>query len=70
LLAVLAALGDGCSDGLEVIRATGLPSGTLYPLLARFEEQGWCTARWAGPEGQGSAAEVLPAAIREREATC
>lgn len=27
--------------GLEVMKATGLQSGTLYPLLARFERAGW-----------------------------
>ncbi|MEV6706605.1 PadR family transcriptional regulator [Micromonospora wenchangensis] len=27
--------------GLEIMKATGLQSGTLYPLLARFERAGW-----------------------------
>lgn len=27
--------------GLELMKATGLPSGTLYPVLARLEGTGW-----------------------------
>lgn len=27
--------------GLELMRATGLPSGSLYPVLARLERAGW-----------------------------
>lgn len=27
--------------GFEVIRGTGLASGTIYPILARLEEAGW-----------------------------
>ena len=29
--------------GLELMRATGMPSGSMYPLLARFESAGWLT---------------------------
>jgi DNA-binding PadR family transcriptional regulator len=32
--------------GLEIIERTGLPSGTIYPLLARLETAGWVTSRW------------------------
>jgi PadR family transcriptional regulator PadR len=32
--------------GLEVIERTGLPSGTVYPLLARLESEGWITSYW------------------------
>jgi DNA-binding PadR family transcriptional regulator len=32
--------------GLELSRATGLKSGTLYPLLDRLEAAGWVTSRW------------------------
>jgi len=32
--------------GLEVIELTGLPSGTVYPLLARLESEGWVTSHW------------------------
>jgi len=27
--------------GLELMKVTGLPSGTLYPILARLERAGW-----------------------------
>jgi hypothetical protein len=29
--------------GFGLMRATGLPSGTLYPILAKFERHGWLT---------------------------
>lgn len=29
--------------GFELMRHTGLPSGTLYPILARLERAGWIT---------------------------
>ncbi len=32
--------------GLELIKATGRPSGTVYPLLDRLERAGWVTSRW------------------------
>jgi PadR family transcriptional regulator PadR len=32
--------------GLELMRATGLPSGTLYPILERLQRAGWVDARW------------------------
>ncbi len=32
--------------GLELMRATGQPSGTLYPILARLQEAGWVRAGW------------------------
>ncbi|MDG6106712.1 PadR family transcriptional regulator [Dactylosporangium aurantiacum] len=32
--------------GLELMRATGHPSGTLYPILVRLEAAGWVSTRW------------------------
>jgi PadR family transcriptional regulator PadR len=29
--------------GMELMRTTGQPSGTLYPILAKFERHGWLT---------------------------
>ena len=46
---VLAALLDDPEAGrygLELMRATGLPSGTLYPILTRLQEAGWVRADW------------------------
>jgi PadR family transcriptional regulator, regulatory protein PadR len=48
-LRVLAALlGDPLGEhyGLELCRAAGLPSGTVYPILARLEGAGWLTSTW------------------------
>jgi PadR family transcriptional regulator PadR len=49
LLKVLRALisePSGEMYGLDLLRTTGLKSGTLYPLLTRLEAQGWLTRRW------------------------
>jgi PadR family transcriptional regulator len=46
---VLAALlDDPAADryGLDLIRATGLPSGTIYPILIRLQRAGWLSAHW------------------------
>lgn len=32
--------------GLEICQAAGLPSGTVHPILARFEGLGWLESRW------------------------
>ena len=32
--------------GLELVDATGLPPGTIYPIMARLEEAGWVSSRW------------------------
>jgi PadR family transcriptional regulator PadR len=36
--------------GLELMRATGLRSGTLYPLLERMVDEGWVARRWESAE--------------------
>jgi PadR family transcriptional regulator PadR len=45
LAAFLAAPGDE-HYGLALVRATGLLSGTLYPILDRLVGDGWLSARW------------------------
>jgi PadR family transcriptional regulator PadR len=32
--------------GLEIGKVAGLPSGSIYPLLMRFEQAGWLTSDW------------------------
>jgi PadR family transcriptional regulator PadR len=32
--------------GLEIAKAAGLPSGSLYPMLANLERIGWVTSDW------------------------
>ena len=41
--------------GLQICAAAGLPSGTIHPILARFERLGWLESRWedASPSQQG-----------------
>ena len=43
---VLDALGRGSRYGFDIIDATGLPSGTVYPILRRLQEDGCVTSRW------------------------
>lgn len=45
LNALLAANG-GDIYGLEILRSTGLKSGTLYPLLDRLEQDHWVESHW------------------------
>jgi DNA-binding PadR family transcriptional regulator len=35
--------------GLELCDPVGLPSGTVYPILARLERVGWVESRWEDP---------------------
>lgn len=35
--------------GLEMCAETGLPSGTVYPIMARLEQIGWVESRWEDP---------------------
>jgi len=32
--------------GLEISRASGLPTGSIYPILTRLETAGWVTSAW------------------------
>lgn len=33
-------------SGVDVRKATSLATGTLYPILLRFEQAGWLTSNW------------------------
>ena len=37
---------DADRYGLQVMSETGLPSGTVFPILARFEGLGWLESGW------------------------
>jgi PadR family transcriptional regulator PadR len=39
--------------GLEIAAATGLKSGSLYPILARLDERGLVESKWLEPEKAG-----------------
>ncbi|MFC7479660.1 PadR family transcriptional regulator [Luedemannella flava] len=46
---ILAALLDDPDEpryGLDLMAATGLPSGTLYPILTRLHAAGWLRTEW------------------------
>src|SRR5688500_16121663 len=45
-IAVLGALTKQPRFGLDIMRETGLPSGTVYPTLARAERAGFVRGRW------------------------
>jgi DNA-binding PadR family transcriptional regulator len=54
---VLAAfLEDPAADryGLDLMKATEMPSGTLYPILARLRDAGWVRAEWEQPDPDAS----------------
>lgn len=53
LLAALAETGADWRHGYDLARATGLRSGTLYPLLIRLESQGYLEAEWQPPAAAG-----------------
>lgn len=44
-----------CRYGLELMDATKLASGTVYPILARLEKHGWIEGDWEeiGPAKEG-----------------
>lgn len=46
VLAALLAELDEQRYGLDLMRLTGLPSGTLYPVLHRLSAAGWLDADW------------------------
>jgi DNA-binding PadR family transcriptional regulator len=43
---VLQAIRRGHCYGFDLMRLTGLPSGTMYPLLRRLEASGLVQSRW------------------------
>jgi PadR family transcriptional regulator, regulatory protein PadR len=43
---VLEALAAGRHHGWDIMDATDLPSGTVYPILRRIEEEGLVRSRW------------------------
>ena len=44
--AILHAVADGRRFGFDVMQATGLTSGTVYPTLERLESAGYLKSRW------------------------
>lgn len=47
---VLQAIARGCRYGFDIMDATGLPGGTVYPALRRLEAAGCLLSRWEATE--------------------
>lgn len=47
---VLQGMSRGHRYGFELMKVTGLPSGTVYPILARLEAGGLVRSRWEDEE--------------------
>ena len=45
-LTILLAVSEGRRYGLDLVSRTGLPSGTVYPVLGRLLRRGWVRGRW------------------------
>ena len=43
---VLQALASGSHYGFDIMDATGLPSGTVYPILRRLDREGLLQSAW------------------------
>ena len=54
-VAILRATQEGHRFGLDIMDATGLPSGTVYPTLARMEARAYVESEW---EDEQSAVEA------------
>jgi len=52
-LAIMAGARNRWCHGYELCQEAGIKSGTLYPLLIRFEEQGYLEAEWQAPAEAG-----------------
>ena len=53
LLSALSARTQQWRHGYDLMKETGLQSGTLYPLLMRMTEQGLVEAQWCEPSRPG-----------------
>ena len=53
LLSALSARAQQWRHGYDLMKETGLLSGTLYPLLMRMTEQGLVEAEWREPAQPG-----------------
>lgn len=52
LMQVLLEHGNDWTYGYDLSRATGLKSGTLYPMLIRFADRGWLDHEWRHELGE------------------
>jgi len=52
--AVLLAIRSGHRYGFDIMDATGLPDGTVYPILRRLERRGVLAGKWEDEESARS----------------
>ena len=45
-VSILHAIADGSRFGFDIMDATGLTSGTVYPTLDKLESSGYVSSRW------------------------
>lgn len=68
---VLLAIRQGHRYGFDIMDATGLPDGTVYPILRRLEKRGALEGAWEDEEearAEGRPARRYYALTREGEA--
>ena len=54
VLQALLSAGDAPVWGLRVVKLTGRPTGSVYPILERLRRAGWAVSSWdADPERPG-----------------
>jgi PadR family transcriptional regulator PadR len=53
-LAVACAIRDGSVYGFDIMDVTGLPSGTVYPVLGRMSNAEWLGSAWESPNAANS----------------
>jgi PadR family transcriptional regulator, regulatory protein PadR len=53
ILEALLALPSQWHHGYAISRQTGVPSGTLYPILMRLDKLGWLETKWEETIPQG-----------------
>jgi DNA-binding PadR family transcriptional regulator len=46
---ILQAVANGYRYGFDIIDVTGMPGGTVYPVLRRLDESGCLTSEWEKP---------------------
>jgi DNA-binding PadR family transcriptional regulator len=49
-ITILQTVARGSRYGFDIIDRTGLPSGTVYPALSRFERDGYVRSAWEDAE--------------------
>jgi hypothetical protein len=53
-VSILHAVADGNRFGFDIMDATGLTSGTVYPALEKLESLGYLTSAWESARARGA----------------